>query len=51
MHHALCRSGATVAHAIGIPLEAICFWGGWYFGSYAVYSCVDFIHEATPADF
>ena len=50
-HHALRRGGATAAHAIGIPLETICFWGGWAFGSNAVYRYVDFTHEPTPADF
>ena len=50
-HHALRRGGATAAHAIGIPLETICFWGGWAFGSDAVYRYVDFTHEPTPADF
>jgi hypothetical protein len=50
-HHALRRGGATAAHAIGVPLETICFWGGWAFGSEAVYRYVDFAHEATDADF
>ena len=50
-HHALRRGGATSAHAIGIPLETICFWGGWSFGSDAVYKYIDFSHEATPDDF
>lgn len=50
-HHALRRGGATAAHSIGVPLETICFWGGWSFGSDAVYRYVDFAHEATPADF
>jgi hypothetical protein len=50
-HHALRRGGATAAHAIGVPLETICFWGGWAFGSEAMFLYMDFTHEATPADF
>jgi hypothetical protein len=50
-HHSLRRGGATAAHAIGVPLETICFWGGWSFGSDAVFRYVDFTHEATDADF
>ena len=50
-HHALRWGGVTTAYAIGIPLETICFWGGWAFGSDAVYRYVDFTHEPTPADF
>ena len=41
----------AAAHAIGIPLETICFWGGWAFGSDSVFNYIDFTHEATPEDF
>ena len=50
-HHALRRGGATSAHAIGVPLETLCFWGGWSFGSDSIYRYIDFSHEASAADF
>ena len=50
-HHSLRRGGATSAHAIGVPLETLCFWGGWTFGSEAVFRYIDFSHEATAVDF
>ena len=49
-HHALGRGGATSAHSIGVPLEIICFWGGWSFGSDSVYKYIDFSHEPSPVD-
>ncbi|XRB09851.1 hypothetical protein NFJ02_43g110150 [Pycnococcus provasolii] len=36
-----CRKCATLAKACGVPLEDICYWGGWAVRSTAVHAYID----------
>lgn len=48
--HSLRRGAASAVLAVGVPLERICWWGGWSFSSASVFEYLDFAVEASVED-
>lgn len=40
--HSMKRGAASAVLAVGVPIERICWWGGWSFSSSSVYEYLDF---------
>ena len=47
--HSLRKGAATAAHAIGVPLTKICYYGNWSAKSRVVHDYIDPSAEPTPA--